>query len=119
MRPRRRLNLLIADRRQVQFTVDRLNGAGGFLTNRQRFLLADRPHPAVNLHIALQYVVIVEVLSIEVAAAEEIVALGNGAVAAEYEVGAGDELQHQLGRFADARMRRQRIVAGRHFQAQH
>jgi len=35
------------------------------------------------------------------------------------EVGAGDKLQHELGCLADAGMRRQRIVAGGHFQTQH
>ena len=112
-------NFFIRDRRQLQFAVDRLYRAGGFAADRQRRVFADRAHAAVNLHIALQDVVIIEVFGIKVAAAEEVVALGDGAVAAEDEVGAGDELQHQLGRFADARVRGQRIVAGRHFQAQH
>ena len=49
--------------------------------------------------------------SVEVAAAEQVVALGHRAVAGSDEVGAGQELQHQLRGLADVGMRGQRVVA--------
>ena len=78
-----------------------------------------RANAAVDLHVPLDDRPVVEILGVEVAAAEHVVLLGNGAVAGADEVGAGDHLQHQFGRLAQGRVGGQRVVARRAFQPQH
>ena len=108
----------MAHRREFKLPEDGLHGLGGSVAHPQDGFVADGPQPAVDLHVPLQDVVVVQVVGIEVAAAEEIVFLGHGAVPGEDVVGSGEKLQHQLGRFSDGGMGGQGVVARGQLQVQ-
>ena len=72
-----RIHFSVGDRGQVEDAKDSLNGLSRAAPNRKRFCLADGPQATVNLHVALQYIVVVQILRIKVATAEQIVFPGH------------------------------------------
>src|SRR5690606_7680067 len=112
-------DFFVGDGWKAEIGVYRLYSPRSLPADLQRLSFADRSHPAIDLHIALQNVVVVEVFSVEVAAAKQVIAFGYGAVTGKDKVCAGDELKHQLGGLADGGMRRQSVVAGGDFEAEH
>ena len=72
----RGLHLVVGDGGKPSSRIHRLDRLGRLLPDRQYLVFRHRPHAAVHLHVALEHVVVVEILGVEVAAAEEVVALG-------------------------------------------
>ena len=113
-----KLDLLVADRREAEPGKDRLDGACGAQAHRQQLLLACRLDAGVDLPVALQRQPLIVVVGVVVAAAEHVVVARHRAVARRHEVGAGQELPHQLARLADRRLRGDRVVARRHLEVE-
>ena len=91
----------------------RLDRAGRLPAHAQQLVLGDRLDPGVHLPVALGGQPLLEVVRVVVAAAEGVVLARHHRVAGGDEVGAGQELAHQLRRLADLRVRRDRVVARR------
>ena len=106
-------HLLVGDRRKPEVGEHGLRGARRALAHAQELLLGDRLDPRVHLPVALDREPLVEVVRVEVPAAEGVVVSRHHRVARRDEVRPGQELAHELRRLADLRVRRDRVVAGR------
>ena len=106
-------HLLVRDRRQPEVGEHGLHGARRALAHAQELLLGDRLDAGVDLPVALDRQPLVEVVGVEVPAAERVVVPRHDRVARRDEVRPGEELAHELRRLADLRVRRDRVVAGR------
>ena len=104
MSDHRRLDFNITDDGEAQFGIDCLDGLSSRPANFGRLGFANRARTAIDLHVALQHGVIVQIIGIEIATAKHVVATGYGTISRKNKISAGNELQHQFGRFADGRM---------------
>ena len=109
---RRGRDLLVGDRRQPELREDGLHRTRGALAHPQHLVLGDRLDARVDLPVALDREPLVEVVGVEVPAAEGVVVPRHDRVAGGDEVGPGEELAHQLRRLADLRVRGDRVVPG-------
>ena len=105
-------DLLVRHRRQPELGEHGLDRPRRVLADAERLVLGDGLDPRVHLPVALDREPLVEVVRVEVAAAERVVVPRHHRVPRGDEVGAGEELAHQLGRLPDLRVRRDRVVAG-------
>ena len=109
----RRLDLGIRDRWEPEVVEHGAHGQGGATPGRQHGLLGDGLDAGIDLPVALDREPLVQVVGVVVAAPERVVVAGHHGVAGRHEVGAREELAHQLGGLADGGVRRDRIVARR------
>ena len=109
--------LLVGNLAESQLTEDRLHGSCRLISYGNDVLFLYRAEAAVNLHVSLKNVVIVEVVGIEVGAREHVVVVGFCRIAGEDEVGSRQELQHGPGRTSHIRVREALVVGGRAFES--
>ena len=107
------IDLLVRDRGKAEAREHRLHRPRSLRAHREHVVLGDRLDPRVDLPVALGRHPLVEVVGVVVAAAEGVVLAGHHRVARRDEVGARQELAHQLCGLANLRMRRDRVVPRR------
>lgn len=88
-------HLLVRDRGKSQLTEDSLHGFSGFAADADHFLLRNRTETAVNLHISLQYIVIVKIFRIKVRTREHVVVVRLCGISRENEIRTRQKLQHR------------------------
>ncbi len=115
---RRRLDLGVRDLRQPELVEDRAHRERRASAHGEQLGLGDRLDAGVHLPVALDREPLVEVVGVVVAAAERVVVAGHHRVAGRHEVGAGQELAHQLRGLADRGVRRDRVVARGHLEVE-
>ena len=94
MRHYRRLDFAIADGGEAQFGIHGLDGLGAGAANLGCLGFANRARAPIDLHVALQHGVIIQIIGIKIPPAKHVVAARYGTISRKNKVGAGDELQH-------------------------
>ena len=112
------LHLFIRNWRQTHAGKYRLQRAGGFITNGDHVLFTHRPQAAIDLQIALDHVVVVEVFGIFVRTGEHVVVVRHRRVTGGDKVGAWQELHQQARGTPHIRVGKGLIVTGGALQIQ-
>ena len=108
---RRRLDLPVADGREAQLLEHGLDRASRLRTDTQHLLLRHRLDATVDLPVPLHRQPLVDVVRVVVPTPEGVVVPGHDRVTGCDEIGARQELAHQLRGLANCRVRRDRVVA--------
>ena len=112
------LDFSVGDFGQTQFTEHTLQSAGSLVTGSNDSFFADRLQTAVDLHVALDDVPVIIVVSIPVGTSEHIVVVGSCGVAGADVVSAGEQLRHGTSNTAQIGVGEGLVVGGGGLQVQ-